>query len=121
MKVLVVDDHPDSARIACILLTALSHDCREAMTGRAALAIAEELHPDMVILDIGLPDLSGYEVARELRRRYGRAMYLVALTGWGQPEDVARAIEAGFDKHVLKPADAALLQQLIAGAHHVSA
>lgn len=105
-RVLIVDDYPDAAESACILLTMLGHDCVTAMCGRDALIEAERFNPDVAILDIGLPDLSGFELARELRRRFaGRPLYLAAVTGWGQPEDRLKALTAGFNHHVLKPTD----------------
>jgi DNA-binding response OmpR family regulator len=105
-RVLVVDDYPDLAESACMLLSMLGHDCRSATSARAALAEAEGFEPDVAILDIGLPDLNGFELARELRKRTpGRTLYLAAVTGWGQPEDRIKALAAGFNHHVLKPAD----------------
>jgi CheY-like chemotaxis protein len=113
-RVLVVDDHPDSADIACTLLALYGHEARAATNGTQALAIAAELDPEIAILDIGLPDLSGYELARILRERYaGKPLYLAAVTGWGQPEDKARAFAAGFDHHVLKPADGAKILDIL--------
>src|SRR5256885_16795084 len=104
-RVLVVDDHPDSAEASCLLLSALGYQCCPATTGTQALAEAENFRPDVVICDIGLPDISGYEVARTLRNRYGSPLYLAALTGWDQPADRARALAAGFDQHLVKPAN----------------
>lgn len=115
-RVLVVDDHPDTAEAACMLLANLGHLCTPVRTGAAAIDEAERFKPDIVILDIGLPDLSGYEVARELRSRYGQAIYLCAFTGWGQGDDRLRSISAGFDQHVMKPANAAALREVIANA-----
>jgi DNA-binding response OmpR family regulator len=112
--VLVVDDYPDAADATCMLFARLGHECRPATSGERALHEDEVFHPDVVLLDIGLPDLSGYEVARMLRQRHGRDVYLAALTGWGQPEDRARAIGAGFDQHIVKPATANVLRALIA-------
>jgi CheY-like chemotaxis protein len=104
LRVLVVDDYPDSAETASMLLTLHGHDCRTAITGQGALDEAAAFEPDIVILDIGLPDISGYEVARALRARAGgRPLYLAAVTGWGQPEDRLQALAAGFDHHLLKP------------------
>ena len=105
-RVLVVDDYPDAAETACTLLSLLGHDCRFATSGQQALAEAAQFDPDIAILDIGLPDVSGFDLARELRRRSGgKPLYLAAVTGWGQPEDRIKAFAAGFDHHVLKPAD----------------
>jgi DNA-binding response OmpR family regulator len=115
-RVLVVDDHPDAADASCMLLTALGHECRAATNGTMALKTAEDFLPDVVILDIGLPDISGYEVARALRAAHGRRMYIAALTGWGQAADRIRALAAGFDQHVLKPANMAKLVGVITAA-----
>src|SRR5215510_16402553 len=115
-RVLIVDDYPDAAEIASMLLELLGHECRHAETGHAALIEAKRFDPDVVILDIGLPDLSGYDVARALRQRSGSRPYLVALTGWGQPLDRARAFEAGFDTHLLKPQTAASLRGIMRSA-----
>jgi CheY-like chemotaxis protein len=105
-RVLIVDDYPDAAETACTLLSLLGHECRFATCGKDALLEAVQFEPDVAILDIGLPDVSGLELARELRRQYsGRPLYLAAVTGWGQPEDRIKAFAAGFDYHVLKPAD----------------
>jgi CheY-like chemotaxis protein len=119
-RVLVVDDYPDSAETTCALLSLLGHDCRFAVCALDALAEAATFVPDVGILDIGLPDLSGFELARRLRSQFhGRPLYLAAVTGWGQPEDRANAFAAGFDHHVLKPADRgklALIMDLAARA-----
>ena len=113
-RILVVDDHLDAAQATSLLLSMLGHACRPVFTGTEALAQVATFEPDIVILDIGLPDLSGYEVAREIRRRHSeRAIHLAALTGWGLTEDRVRALAAGFDQHVLKPVDAAKLRALI--------
>lgn len=113
-RVLVVDDYPDAAEIACTLLTMMGHDCQAASSGREALATARTFAPDVAILDIGLPDLSGYEVARALRQlEHGAAIYIAAITGWGLPADRMRSFEAGFDQHILKPADRAKLTDIL--------
>ena len=114
VRVLVVDDYPDSAEISAMLLELFGHECRTATTGQEALAHAATFDPDIVILDIGLPDISGYEVARTLRAQpRDRPLYLAAVTGWGQPEDRVRALAAGFDLHVLKPTDGAKIQNIL--------
>lgn len=113
-RILIVDDFPDVAEMACVLLGMLGHECRAAGCGRDALAEADRFDPDVALLDIGLPDLSGYELARELRqRRSGRPLYIAAITGWGAPADRARAYAAGFDQHLTKPADAAKLREVL--------
>jgi DNA-binding response OmpR family regulator len=113
-RVLVVDDYPDAAEIACTFLTLLGYECRSASSGKEALETARTFEPDIAILDIGLPDISGYEVAAQLRKEFaGRPLYIAAVTGWGQPEDRVRAFVAGFDQHVLKPADAQKLREIV--------
>lgn len=116
-RILVVDDYRDSAAASSLLLRMFGHECRSATSGYEALELDAEFQPEIVILDIGLPDLSGYDVARELRRRQGeRALFLAAMTGWGQPDDRVRALAAGFDHHVLKPANAEKLREIVARA-----
>jgi DNA-binding response OmpR family regulator len=84
-----------------------------AITGTHALAEVERFRPDVVICDIGLPDISGYEVARALRTRHGSLLYLAALTGRDQPADRARALAAGFDQHLVKPANLEALRAVM--------
>jgi DNA-binding response OmpR family regulator len=97
-----------------MLIARLGFEVRTAHDGRGAIAAAEALRPDVVLLDIGLPDLSGYDVARTLRERMpGAPMRIVALTGWGQPEARERALEAGFDFHLVKPADLRKLREVL--------
>ncbi|HEY0825644.1 MAG TPA: ATP-binding protein, partial [Ramlibacter sp.] len=110
-KVLVVDDNPDAAETLSQLLQLLGHEPRTAGDGAAALECFDEFQPDVVLLDIGLPGMDGYEVARRLRTR-GGAVRLVALTGWGQADDKRRAAEAGFDTHWTKPVDPAKLGEI---------
>jgi PAS domain S-box-containing protein len=103
-RVLVVDDNRDSAAMMARLLKALGSDARMAHDGLAALAVADEFRPDVVLLDIGMPRLNGYDTARRIREQgWGRAMQLIAMTGWGQDADRQRAAEAGFDHHLVKP------------------
>jgi DNA-binding response OmpR family regulator len=114
VRVLIVDDYPDSAEISAMLLELFGHECRTATTGKDALAQAATFDPDIVILDIGLPDISGYDVARTLRAKArDRPLYIAAVTGWGQPEDRVRALAAGFDLHMLKPTDGAKIQMIL--------
>jgi len=113
-RVLIVDDYPDAAESACTLLSLIGHECRFATCGADAIREAASFEPDVAILDLGLPDVSGFELARLLREQAGaRPLYLAAVTGWGQPEDVARAIAAGFDQHVIKPADRKKLSMIL--------
>jgi PAS domain S-box-containing protein len=114
-RVLIADDNKDAADSLAMLLNLSGHELRVAYSGRAALALAQTFRPHVAVLDIGMPDMSGYEVARELRREsWGALVCLVALTGWGQPDDRRRAQEAGFDHHLTKPIDPEALAALIA-------
>jgi CheY-like chemotaxis protein len=121
-RVLIVDDFPDAAEMVCMMLGMLGHECRTAVCGKQALEVAAEFQPDIALLDIGLPDMTGYELARALRQQLaGKPLYLAAVTGWGQPEDRNRALEAGFDKHILKPADNKKLREIIHSAESETA
>lgn len=116
-RVMIVDDYPDSAFASSMLLTMLGYDCRMARTGREALAQVEAFDPGVILLDIGLPDISGYEVARALRARdLDHPLYIAAITGWGQAEDRVRSIAAGIDQHVIKPTNEKLIKQIMASA-----
>jgi PAS domain S-box-containing protein len=113
-RVLIVDDDRDLAETAAVLLKASGHEVRIAHDGASALAIAAEYRPDVVLLDIGLPGMNGYDVARHLRASEQRhPMMLVALTGYGHDVDRQRAREAGFDQHVVKPLEPATLERLV--------
>jgi len=114
MRVLIVDDNNDAAAALELLLRSLGHETRVAHDGAAALATAGEFAPDLVLLDIGMPGLDGYEVARRLRALGGRRFRLVALTGWGQEADRKRSEEAGFDQHLVKPLDVEELSRALA-------
>ncbi len=112
--ILVVDDSRDGADSLSFLLTAGGHDVVTAYDGRTALSLAQERLPDVVLLDIGMPDVSGYDVARSIRREaWGRNMRLIALTGWGQAEHRRRSLEAGFDDHLVKPVELEMLENLL--------
>ena len=116
-RVLVVDDHRDAARILGLLLDTLGHDVRTASSGEQALETVAQFDPDVVFLDIGLPKLNGYDVARQLRALpRGKAMKLVALTGFGHEEDRKRSQEAGFDLHLVKPVSVKTLRELLEAA-----
>ena len=116
LRVLVVDDCRDIRVILRILLRQWGHESCEATDGLSALEAAREFHPDVALLDLGLPgDVDGCEVGRRLRGDEAlRGILLVAMTGSGQAEDVARCQEAGFDQHLLKPFDPARLKALLA-------
>ena len=109
MKVLVVDDHRDGAESMSALLALQGHEVRMAHDGESALAAADAFRPDVMLLDIGLPLLSGYEVCRRLRQEaWGRQITVIALTGWGDQDAVKKGEEAGFDHHLVKPVDEAV-------------
>ena len=114
LRILVVDDNVDAADSLAILLQAQGHDTSVAYDGIEALELAEAYRPDVVFLDIGMPRMNGHEVAAALRKMPGfeRTM-LIALTGWGSPEDRARSQDAGFDHHLTKPASPTLLKRLL--------
>jgi PAS domain S-box-containing protein len=115
-RILVVDDLRVAADSMAMLLQMMGHDTRTAYDGLEALQTAAAFQPDVVVLDIGLPKMDGYDVARHIRREpWGGKMALVALTGWGMEEDKRRALEAGFDHHLTKPVKAADLEKLLAG------
>jgi PAS domain S-box-containing protein len=113
-KILVVDDHPDGREALAALLRLQGHEAHEAGSGGEALALAEKLRPQVVLLDIGLPDLDGYEVGRSLRQSLGSQVHLIALTGYGQPSDRVRSGKAGFDAHLTKPVDVKTILETLA-------
>lgn len=113
-RVLVVDDNRDAADSLAMLLQLDGSSVQVAVTGAEALAVFEQMRPEAVLLDIGLPDIDGYEVARRMRAASGgKDAMLIALTGWGQEEDKRRAAEAGFDEHLTKPVDPDVLRILL--------
>jgi len=111
-RLLIVEDNPDSRFALRVLLETLGHEVHEANDGEAGVAATLAVRPDVVLIDVGLPRLDGYEVARRLRAEAG-GIRLVALTGYGQSEDVQRARDAGFDCHLVKPASAEQLRAAI--------
>ena len=113
-RVLVVDDNVDNADSLATLVRMLGHEVAVAYDGQEAIEVAGRFGPDLVLLDIGLPKLDGFEVAERLRAgRDGAAMFLVAITGWSQDEEKERARKAGFDEHMTKPVDPRRLEALI--------
>ena len=113
-RILIVDDNRDSADTLAMLLRVMGHDIRTAYDGLEGVAAAEEFRPNVVLLDIGLPKLDGYQACRRIREQpWGRAMVLVAVTGWGQENDRRCSREAGFDHHMVKPVDPTDLEQLL--------
>jgi signal transduction histidine kinase/ActR/RegA family two-component response regulator len=113
-RILVVDDNLDAAEMLRALLTALGATVSKAHSGRAALEVLDSFKPDAVVLDIAMPEMDGYEVARRIRGMPAhRGVLLVALSGWGQEHDQRRSLEAGFDHHFVKPLDADRLGDLL--------
>jgi len=114
-RVLVVDDNVDAAESSAVLLRMDGHEVRLAHNGMEALQAASEFQPEIILLDIGLPGINGYEVARRLRQQpQFEKTLLIAITGYGQDEDRRRSREAGFNHHLTKPVDPVSLQALVA-------
>lgn len=114
-RILVVDDNQDSANSLALLLKLSGHTTFTAFDGASAIDAAESLVPDFMLLDIGLPQVSGCDVCRIIRERpWGQKMIIIALTGWGEEEDRRRTLEAGFDHHLVKPVDFQSLLGVIA-------
>jgi CheY-like chemotaxis protein len=113
-RVLVVDDHPDTARSYYELLHSMGHDCRFTTDAYQALPIARQLRPQLALLDIGLKiDLDGFDLAKALRAEFGHEVTLIAITAYGRDEDRHRTRKAGFDAHVTKPIDIGLLESIL--------
>jgi len=114
LRILVVDDNRDSAETLSMLLELMGNELSVAYDGEQALAMANDIKPDVILLDIGLPKLNGYEVARQIRNEpWGGNPILIAITGWGQTEDKDLSRESGFDHHLVKPVDHDHLLKLI--------
>jgi CheY-like chemotaxis protein len=114
-RILVVDDNHDSALSQAMMLSIMGHDTRTAHDGESAVAEAERFLPEVVLLDIGLPKLNGYEVAQRIRKQsWGASMFLIAVTGWGQEEDRQRSTEVGLNVHMVKPVEPAALEKILA-------
>ncbi|KAF0094825.1 MAG: PAS/PAC sensor hybrid histidine kinase [Puniceicoccaceae bacterium 5H] len=114
-RILVVDDNASAARMMSIVLGNLGYTVRSAGDGFEALQVAEQFRPQIILMDLGMPEMDGYEAARQLREMdWGQEVYLLALTGWGQEEDRQRTREAGFDGHLIKPVKSADLRAALA-------
>ena len=114
-RILVVDDERISAASLGMLLQLKGHEIRTAHDGLEAVGVADEFRPDVVLLDIGLPKMNGYDVAQRIRQQpWGQGMVLIALTGWGQETDRQRSQAAGFDHHLVKPVSPSALVHLLA-------
>jgi CheY-like chemotaxis protein len=109
-----VDDSRDSARSMARLLQIRGNEVRTAHDGMAAVEAAEEFRPDVILMDVGMPRLSGYGATLQIRERpWGRSVLIIALTGWGQEGDRVRSSEAGCDGHLVKPVDLSELERLL--------
>jgi two-component system CheB/CheR fusion protein len=117
-KIVVVEDNADSRELLCELLGRVGFECHTAENGPEALKLIEKVEPDIAILDVGLPEMDGYEVARRLRAdRRWENLFLIALTGYGRTSDRVTSSEAGFDEHLVKPVQPDTLLTVLAGAH----
>jgi CheY-like chemotaxis protein len=114
VRVLIVDDNVDAAASLSLLLQLGGHTTRVAHSGSEALRVAAEFKPGIVLMDLGLPDMNGYEVARAMRARpeLGHP-FLAAVTGWGAPEDRLKSKDSGFDEHLTKPVDISMIELLL--------
>jgi CheY-like chemotaxis protein len=113
-RVLIADDNVDAAESLQLWLEMAGHEVHVALTGPAALKLAETVQPQVALLDVGMPGMTGLEVAAKIREApWGREMVLIALTGWGQEEDLRRTKAAGFDHHLTKPVAPDAIEELI--------
>jgi CheY-like chemotaxis protein len=114
-RIIVADDDLDTVEAMALLLRAIGHQVDVATSGSAVLELAGRTRPDIIFLDIGMPGMDGWELARRLREQLGTdAVRIVAVTGYGAKEDYLRSRKAGFDAHVQKPVDMALLHSILA-------
>jgi PAS domain S-box-containing protein len=114
-RVLIADDNVDAAGSLAIMLRLMSNEVRTANDGQAAVETAEAFRPDVILLDIGMPRLNGYEACRRIRQQpWGKNILIIALTGWGQEEDKRRSQEAGFNSHLVKPVEPGALERMLA-------
>lgn len=112
--ILVVDDNPDAAFTLLMLLKLKGYTAHACHNGREGIAAAERLQPDVVILDLAMPEINGYETCRLIRKQpWGKDLVIIALSGYNQPEDIRLGWEAGFDAHLVKPVDLNILAKLI--------
>ncbi len=115
LRILIVDDNRDGADSLALMLRIMGNDTRTAYDGQQGVEVAEEFRPEILLFDIGLPKLNGYEACRRIREQpWGKDMVLIAVTGWGQDEDRRRSRDAGFDDHLVKPVDPQALMTLLA-------
>jgi CheY-like chemotaxis protein len=115
LRILVIEDNVDAAETLCDLLTLFGHQAEFVHSGAAGVAVARQRRPDVVLCDIGLPEMDGYAVARQLRADPATApVHLIAVTGYGREADRRQAAEAGFELHLVKPVGPEVLKQLLA-------
>lgn len=113
-KVLIVDDNADAASTLCMLIDMLGNTATTANSGERAIALAEEFHPQVIFMDLGMPGMDGFAAARRIREQpWGKNILIVALSGWGQDEDKRKSEEAGFDHHLVKPAELGELKKIL--------
>jgi CheY-like chemotaxis protein len=115
-RVVIVEDNPDLRELLRMKLRRLGHDVDAASDGHDGLAMLLEQKPDVAFVDIGLPGIDGYEIAQKVRESLGERVLLVALSGFGQPDDKRKALEAGFDQHLTKPAEIADIERVLESA-----
>jgi CheY-like chemotaxis protein len=114
-RILVADDNRDGAISLAEMLTVMGNETQTAFDGLEAVAVAEAFRPGVILMDIGMPKLNGYDACRRIREQpWGRGVVIVAQTGWGQDDDRRRSAAAGFDFHLVKPVDPAVLEELLA-------
>ena len=114
LRIVVVDDNDDSATSMSMLLGLSGHDVKTAASGLTGLKLSERLRPQVLLLDIGLPDMTGYELAMQIRQRqWGKDALIIAMTGWGKETDKEKAMSAGFDLHLTKPINVAELEDAL--------
>jgi CheY-like chemotaxis protein len=113
-RVLIIDDNHDAGNALAMLIEDMGGDARVAYDGESALAMLQKHLPEVILLDIGMRELDGYETCRRIRRALGDGVLIVALTGFGQEQDKEEATRAGFDAHLTKPADEAALATILA-------
>jgi CheY-like chemotaxis protein len=113
-RILLADDNVDAATSLALMLQMMGHEVRTAHDGLEAVAAASEFRPDLILMDIGMPKLNGYDACRRIREQPGgKDVVMVALTGWGQDEDKRRSEEAGFNTHLIKPVEPATIENLL--------
>jgi CheY-like chemotaxis protein len=112
-RILIIEDNPDGRETLRLLLQLWHHKIEVAVDGKEGIAKALAGRPDVALVDIGLPEMDGYQVATQLRQALGKTIRLIAMTGYGQFHDSRRAREAGFDQHLIKPVDPEELRQLL--------